>query len=261
MKERARLETGIHVDATDNASASAEFEESWGEGDLPHSRFEAFRRFAHRNKAFLFGFMALSMILGVLAARPQRSAAERALESYFEAHSGARPDWRYEVADHYLEEAELSARFPLLAELHLGKQGAAVLLGNRQGYERWAREQYATDTLAYAALREGLLAGAEGRIWMEESLRKAAAEFYLRKRLENDALDLRSEASFAEAAAYIAARPADPSLRGDQQAVTAAVQAMLSAQRRQNLQLQAAQAREAALALLRDRYGPRWNER
>lgn len=226
----------------------------------PARRSRRFWRWSRRNKGFVFALILASMALSILGLRPRPNTVEAALQGYFDSRQAQTAEWQYEVGGAFVEGGELAANFPLMAQMRLGKAGAAPIVADREALQRWSREQYHTDLLAYAALREGMLHNPAGRLWMEQALRRAAAELYLRQQMETPDLNLRIDATPAESLAYIRARSGDPALRGEAAAVQAAVGAMLSATRRDSVNAAAARARDSTLILLRDRYGPRWRD-
>lgn len=135
---------------------------------------DRFRFFARSSKRLIFGVLLIAMTAGIAGALTQTPSYDRLLEGYFAMRQG--PDSSgYLAASAHISAAELKANY----ETH------RRLLGSVD-YNAFAAEQFETDILLRAALDEGLLSSPEAKVILESALRRAAAQYYIRKKFQNE---------------------------------------------------------------------------
>jgi hypothetical protein len=141
----------------------------------PHFNAETragrFRLFAHRNKRIIYAVVLLAIVLGFAAGFRTTPGFESTLESYFNRFHASMPDAAYQVAGAHVDKAHLRAVY----ESHKRLLGAV-------DYSAFAQEQFETDLVLRAALDEGMLSSPEASLILESALRRAAADYYLRKK-------------------------------------------------------------------------------
>ena len=229
----------------------------------PQSAFESFQRFAHRHKRAIYATFFLAIILSfVVIMRGSGGANARdAVEQYFARFAGQSDDWQYNIDRFFIGKIHLNNLYPVLAKITYGDGGAKTLLNDRDLYDSFVREQYETDLLAFAALQENVLNESEARLFMENSLRQAAADYYLYKKVGTEATDFRVNISDAEAREYYNRNREFYKNSGlDEAAAMGVIKNTLAGLRRDQMRQQLAVARAQLVSRLKDRFGPRMNE-
>lgn len=229
----------------------------------PTTMFERFQRWSHRHKRAIYATFFLAIILSfVVVMRSDNSSNPReAVESYFNRFAGESDDWQYNIERYYVGKGHLNNLYPVLAKLTYGDAGARPLLNDQDVYASFIREQYETDLLAFAALQEQILNDPEARLFLENSLRQAAADYYLYKQVGTEATDFRVDISDAEAREYYDRNKSFYESSGlDQAASMQIIKNTLAGLRRDQMRQQLAVARTRVVGQLKDRFGPRLNQ-
>lgn len=134
-----------------------------------------FRSFALGSKRIIYAIVLVAMVGGIAASMRSVTGFEGRLESYFQRFTGKLPPSGYQIAASEIDESELRSNF----EIH------KRLLGPLE-YTTFVREQFETDLVLRAALDEGLLSSPEAAMVLETALRRAAAEYYIRKKFSGE---------------------------------------------------------------------------
>ncbi|MEQ9366214.1 MAG: hypothetical protein RIF32_18380 [Leptospirales bacterium] len=230
----------------------------------PTTAFGKFQRWSHRHKRAIYAAFFLAIILSfVVVMRDSSGSSPReAIEDYFSRFAGeTTEDWQYNIERFYVGKAHLNNLYPVLAKMTYGDAGARPLLNDRDLYQSFVREQYETDLLAFAALQERVLNDAEAKLFMENSLRQAAADYYLYKRVGTEATDFRVNVSDAQAREYYGRNKAFYEGSGlEEAAALQIIKNTLAGLRRDQMRQQLAVERSRLVGQLKDRFGPRMNE-
>lgn len=229
----------------------------------PASTFERFQRWSHRHKRAIYAAFFLAIILSFVVVMRGNSGSDPrdALSNYFGRFGGETEDWQYQIDRYYIGKMHLNNLYPVLAKLTYGDGGARSVLNDRDVYNSFVREQYETDLLAFAALQENTLANPEARMFLENSLRQAAADYYLYKQVGTNETDFRVNVSDAEALQYYDRNKAYYESTGlDKTAALGVIKNTLAGLRRDQMRQQLAIERSRVVAALKDRIGPRLNQ-
>ncbi|MCR9145504.1 MAG: hypothetical protein NXI24_24910 [bacterium] len=229
----------------------------------PTTYFERFRRWSHRNKRWIYtAFVAAIMLSFVVIIQDKETSNPReVVDAYFGRFAVEIEDWQYNIERYYIDKGHLNNLYPVLAKLTYGEAGARPLLNDRELYESFIREQYEVDLLAFAALREQTLNNAEARLFLENSLRQAAADYYLFKQVGTEATDFRVNVTDAEAREYYGRNKEFYASSGlNEQASLQIIKNTLAGLRRDQMRQQLAVERSRLVARLKDRFGPRLNQ-
>lgn len=165
------------------------------------SRLEKFRRWSHRKKRWVFALFLLVLVGGASQFYKKSSprSPEDLVRGYFNRFLHETDRWVYRVDRYYIDEQHLHRQYPILARYTWGEQGARELIENGDLYRDYLREQLNTDLLVYGALKEGVLNSEEGRLILENGLRRLIAEYYLYTKIKSKTTDYRTGTSPAEA--------------------------------------------------------------
>lgn len=140
--------------------------------ETPSSRFRAF---ANRSKTLMYGIVLVAMAGGIAASMRSVTGLDGRLESYFQRFAGKPPGGGYQVAASQVDESELR----LSHAIHERLAGPV-------DYRLFVQEQFETDLVLRAALDEGMLSTPEAAMILETALRRAAADYYMRKKYSAD---------------------------------------------------------------------------
>ncbi len=229
----------------------------------PTTAFGRFQRWSHRHKRAIYAAFFLAIILSfvVVMRQDDGASAREAVEAYFSRFAGETDGWQYNIERYYIDKVHLNNLYPVLAKLTYGDAGAQSLLGDRELYESYVREQYETDLMAFAALQERVLNEREAKMFMENALRQAAADYYLYKRVGTEATDFRVNVTDAEAREYYGRNKDFYDASGLNEAASLQViKNTLAGLRRDQLRQQLAVERSRIVGQLKDRIGPRMNQ-
>ncbi|MCB1317517.1 MAG: hypothetical protein KDK27_16250 [Leptospiraceae bacterium] len=228
-----------------------------GEAD---SAWEKFRRFAHNHKRKVYFVFLIGLVLSfvVIMRNPEPENLRGWAENYFARFNDPANDWKYNIAQYYVDRQHLSLLYPILARYTWGDAGAEPLLNNGELYDQFVRDQYETDLLVYAALREEILQTPEASYILENAMRHAIAEYYLYTRIRSDDNNFRVEVDDREALEFYERNEelyADNGL--GKNANIQLIKNTLAGIRRDQIRQQLAGQRSAVLEQLKEAIGPR----
>lgn len=141
----------------------------------PLSPWDRLRRFSLRingwiHAAVLFGALA-TLLVSLRPAGPD--SADGLIASYFARCNNASRDWQYAIGSCTVSGADLAERWQVLAD-----RSASAGETGRQS-EAFARDQFETDLLLHACAQTHCERQDAARVYMENALRHAAADYYL----------------------------------------------------------------------------------
>lgn len=229
----------------------------------PKTTFERFQRWAHRHKRAIYAVFFLAIILSfvVVMRGSGDSRPDSIVDAYFARFAGPDENWQYQIERYNVGKAHLNNLFPVLAKLSYGDAGAQAVLNDKDTFDSFVREQYETDLLLFAAIQSGMLNDAEARMFMENAVRQAAADYYLYKQVGTEQTDFRVNISDAQALAYYNQNQAYYESTGlERGQALGVIKNTLAGLRRDQLRQQLAIERNRIVGALKDQIGPRLNQ-
>ena len=219
----------------------------------PKSAWDRFRRLALRSRRLVYGVFAVAMVAAiVLWVRANRvpTAADLTpyIESYFERDDQLGAEAHYRVEQYGPARSRLEKLHEIMLIGSLGERGARAVLDDPErkaaSLHGFLLQEYETDLLAYAALKEGLLKNREARVLIENAVRQAVADLYVRDHVDGPGLDLRIQVPEDRVdALYAAGREYYSGVGLDEEEARAAIRALLAQQLREERKAVIAAAR------------------
>ncbi|MBL8021783.1 MAG: hypothetical protein JNM27_19070 [Leptospirales bacterium] len=229
----------------------------------PQTLYEALQQWSHRHKRKLYALLLLtivsSLFVGLRSSTPD--SPEKLMRQYFGRFNGHADDWQYSIEGFHFTRAHLDALFPVIARFTLGHRGALETLRDKSTRELFARDQFETDLLVYAAMQEGILDQADAKSVLENSMRHAIADYYVQKKLESGNADYRGSVGDAEALAYYEKNQELYAKNGVAKApAIEMIRTILSSLKRETHRQQMRVDRAKLIQVLQERFGPRFRE-
>lgn len=225
----------------------------------PATRFEAFRRFAVRSRRFVYGLLLAGIVGPILLMMTSRQpeSAEEILLSYFNRASTLNESSPlYSIGEARFAENQLRRLFGAVLKFTWGEKGSADGAKDQVVFDQFAREQYETDLLVSAALKEGTLRSAEARLILENAVRHAAADYYLYRQMASADSNFRITVPREEVLAVYAKNKEFYTRHGvDEAAALPLVEHSLAEVRRAEMNRILVRVRQQLVAELRDRSG------
>ncbi len=151
----------------------------------PETRTEAFRRFAIRNRRAVYSLLLAGVVLPFvwMMTTRQPESPEELIRSYFARVSSADEATAYAIGDARVTARHVRQLYQAVLKFTWGQKGADDAAGENQLFEAFVREQFETDLLVNAALKEGRFRSTDARLILENAVRHAAADYYLYTRI------------------------------------------------------------------------------
>jgi len=235
------------------------FYEPYDARGRPQSGWGRFTAWAHGSKRWVYAIFLIAMVLAFwLAMRQSEPGSPKHLvDAYFSRFQGHSEDWRYEIADYYIPASHLTALYAVLVRHQFGPEDASEAFQNGELFDGFLRAQYNTDILVIAARQEGVLDSPEGKLFVENAVRNAVAEYYVQQAAPDEALGVQpvSEAEVREF--YEANRETYERIGLDQTRALQAARMTLEQQRQSRANEERTLLRAQIVQQLKDRLGPR----
>ncbi|MCE9599181.1 MAG: hypothetical protein K8S54_14555 [Spirochaetia bacterium] len=170
----------------------------------PETAFEKLQHWSHRHKRKLYAVFLLAVVSTLFAGFRSTTpdSPQKLMDQYFARFGGHSDDWQYSIDRFHFTRAHLATVLPVIARYTLGNRGALDALQDKSTHDVFARDQFETDLLVYAAMQEDVLREPDARTILENALRHAIADYYVQRRLESINSDYRGRVEDAEALSY-----------------------------------------------------------
>lgn len=219
------------------------------------------RAWSHRSKRIVYIVFIGTLIggFGYLMMQETGPDLSQFLSRYFNRFGNETPDWTYQIGQYQIDRDYLRRLYPVLANYTYGKAGARTVRQDAKVYEEFLNQQFEMDLMAYAAWKSGALNDPEAKLIIGNAIRRAAADYYLYKNIQNDANDFRTQVSDQEVIQFYSKNRSIYEKQGmDKKQAFAMIRGTLSELKSDRVRTQLQTGRRVVLDRLRNEIGPRF---
>ncbi len=165
--------------------------------------YDRLSRFAHANKRIIYALLLFAIVVPVVAAlRSTRPASvQHTAEQYFARFQANEPG-TYSIGSSNFSAQYIEGLFDAVAASSLGPAGMRQIRTDSDAYARFVKDQFETDLLVHAALREGVLESPQSAYVIENAMRHAIADYYVSARAMQPSTNLRITVTDEEVRSY-----------------------------------------------------------